>query len=268
MLLPTTSDPEITYKAGVGGFKWTFRNYPTDEIRALVLLESAAKLGVTRLALVAIDNDFGRSAVNFNNKYQSKVPNIKFTSTDYFSLKETDFRPILAKIKAADAQVIMLYATAGDTIQVLGRQMRELGMAGKVRVMGIGDLTHPDNFKALPDVLEGAVEATAWVPFHNDARSQKFVDDYKAAYGGEVPNFLAYTYWETMYLLAQAIREAKSVKPEALAKALTDIRYQSVLGAVQFDDHNQANLPMMLVQIKGGAPVSLGYFYSQPVYTK
>ena len=29
-----SSNPMITYKAGVGGFKWTFRNYPTDEVRA------------------------------------------------------------------------------------------------------------------------------------------------------------------------------------------------------------------------------------------
>ena len=268
MLLPATSDPEITYKAGVGGFKWTFRNYPTDEIRALVLLEYAAKLGVTRIALVAIDNDFGRSAVNFNNKYQSKVPGINFTSTDFFSIKETDFRPILSKIKAADAQVIMLYATAGDTIQVLARQMRELGMAGKVRVMGIGDLTHPDNIKNLGDVLEGAVEATVWVPLHDNARSQKFVNDYKEAYKGEVPNFLAYSYWETMHLLAQAIRDAKSVKGDALAKSLREIKYQSVLGSVQFDDHNQANIPMMLLQIKNGTPASLGTFFSQPAYSK
>ena len=29
-----SSNPDITYKAGVSGFKWSFRNYPTDENRA------------------------------------------------------------------------------------------------------------------------------------------------------------------------------------------------------------------------------------------
>ncbi len=268
MLLPSTSDPEITYKAGVGGYKWTFRNYPTDEIRALVLLEHAAKQGTKRIALLAVDNDFGRSAVNFNKKYQERFPGVTFTSVDYFGIKEADFRPILSKAKAADAQVLMLYATAGDTIQVVGRQMRELGMAGKMRVMGIGDLTHPDNIKALGDVLEGAVESTLWVPLLDQPRSKKFVADYQAAYGGEVPNFLAYTYWETMYLLADAIRQAKGADPVALQKALQSIRYASVLGDVKFDDHHQANLPMMLLQVKEGAAVPLGTFYSQPVYTK
>ncbi len=268
MLLATTSDPEITYKAGAGGYKWTFRNYPTDEIRTLIVLENAVKKGSTRFALLAIDNDFGRAAVEFNRKYLPRFPAVRFSSTDFFSLKEVDFRPVLSKVKAADAQVILLYATAGDTIQVLGRQMRELGMAGKVKVMGIGDLVHPDNVKALPEVLEGAVEGSLWGPQLDNPRSRKFVEDYKKMFDGEVPSFLSYSYWETMHLLAQAIREAKGVKNDALQKALQNIRYESVLGPVKFDDHHQANLPMMLIEVKGGQPVSIGTFFSQPIYPK
>src|SRR5437879_5648205 len=30
LLNAASSNPMITYKAGAGGFKWTFRNYPTD----------------------------------------------------------------------------------------------------------------------------------------------------------------------------------------------------------------------------------------------
>jgi len=268
MLLATTSDPEITYKAGVGGYKWTFRNYPTDEIRTLIVLENAVKKGATRFALLAADNDFGRAAVEFNKKYQTRFPTARFTSTDFFSLKETDFRPVLSKVKAADAQVILIYATAGDTIQTVGRQMRELGMAGKVKVMGIGDLVHPDNIKALPDVLEGAVEGSLWGPQLDSPRSRKFVADYQKMFDNEVPSFLSYAYWETMHLLAQAISESKGGKKDALAKALANIKYDSILGPVRFDDHQQANLPMMLIEVRGGKPESMGTFYSQPVYPK
>lgn len=134
--------------------------------------------------------------------------------------------------------------------------------------MGIGDLVHPDNIKALPDVLEGAVEGSLWGPQLDHPRSRKFVEDYKKMFDNEVPSFISYAYWETMHLLAQAIREAKGVNKEALARALKDIRYESVLGPVRFDDHHQANLPMMLIEVKGGQPVSLGTFFSQPVYPK
>ncbi|MGE0802155.1 MAG: ABC transporter substrate-binding protein [Lautropia sp.] len=268
MLLAATSDPEITYKAGVGGFRWTFRNYPTDEVRTLIVLENAYQRGVRKFALVAVDNDFGRSVHEFHRKYLPRLPGAELTSVDFFSLKEADFRPILSKVKAAGAQVVLLYATAGDTIQVLGRQMRELGLAGKVRVMGLGDLTHPDNIKSLADVLEGAVESTLWIPQWDNPRSRRFVADYQKAYNGESPNFLAYSYWETMHLLAQAIREAGGTKAEALRESLRTIRYQSAMGPVRFDDHNQANLPMLLLEVSAAKVVPLGTFFSQPAYAK
>ncbi|MGH8765470.1 MAG: ABC transporter substrate-binding protein, partial [Burkholderiales bacterium] len=107
-----------------------------------------------------------------------------------------------------------------------------------------------------------------WGPQLDSARSRKFVEDYKKMFDGEVPSFLSYAYWETLHLLAQAVRESKGGKKEVLQKALENIRYDSVLGSVRFDDHHQANLPMMLIEVKGGQPVSLGTFYSQPVYPK
>ncbi|MCQ1856411.1 ABC transporter substrate-binding protein, partial [Neorhizobium galegae] len=41
LLNAASSNPKITYQAGVGGFKWTYRNYPTDENRALVVAKYA-----------------------------------------------------------------------------------------------------------------------------------------------------------------------------------------------------------------------------------
>lgn len=267
MLLAATSDPEITYKAGVGGFKWTFRNYPTDEVRTLIVLDHAVKNGFKKFAIVTVDNDFGRSVVEYHKKYQSRFPGIEFTSVDFFSLKETDFRPVLAKIRSAGAEVVLLYATGGDTVQVLGRQMRELGLVGKVKLMGLGDLTHPDNVKALGNVLEGAVEATLWVPQWDNERSKKFQTDYQAMFN-ESPNFLAYSYWETMYLLSEAVKSAKSVQNSALQSALQSISYQGAMGKVTFDDHNQANLPMLLLEVKEGQVNVLGSHFTQPSYAK
>jgi len=268
MVLAACSDPEITYRAGVGGFKWTFRNYPTDEIRWLAVCEYAVKKGYKKFALVAIDNDAGRGVGKLIEKYTPRWPGVKFNSIDFYSQKETDFRPILSKIKAAGTEVIVLWATSSDAIQIMGRQMRELGLAGKVPVMGMGDMTHPKMLKALPDVLEGAMEANPWSADWDHPRSKKFTRDYMKMWDGEVPNFLAYTYWETAHLIAQAIKEAGSVDPEALHKALEAIKYESVMGTVQFDDHHQANLPMVMTEISNGKIVIIGTLYSEPDYPK
>ena len=268
MVAAASSDPEITYRAGVGGFKYTFRNYPTDEIRALVVLQDAANKGYKKLALLAVDTDSGRNFAGFNKKYISRFPKAEFVSTDFFGQNETDFRPILTRIKATGVEAIIFMATSGDTIQIVGRQMRELQLAGKVPFMGLGDLTHSKNLETLSDVLEGAVEANVWTEIWDNPRSKKFVQAYTQMWNEERPNFLAYSYWETTHLIAQAIKEAGSVDRQAVHKALKAIKYESIMGPVQFDDHHQANLPMVLTEVSKGKVIVTGTMYSQPDYPK
>ncbi|CZT30125.1 ABC transporter substrate-binding protein [Pseudomonas cerasi] len=85
--------------------------------------------------------------------------------------------------------------------------------------------------------------------------SLQFVKDYQQAYGGEMPNVHAFFHWETLRLLAEAIREAHSDDPAKVRDALALIRDPSAMGEVVFDDHHQAVLPMALVEIENDRPV-------------
>ncbi len=56
-----SSNPDITYKAGVGGYKWSFRNYPTDENRASIVLKYATEeKKIKKFAVLSVDSDYGR----------------------------------------------------------------------------------------------------------------------------------------------------------------------------------------------------------------
>ncbi len=263
-----SSNPDITYKAGVGGFKWTFRNYPTDELRALVVLDYAAKQrGFSKYAALGVDSDYGRGAIALSKKYLPRF-NGQLTSEDYYKDKETDFRPVLTKIKAAGAQAIIFYGLV-DSVPIVGRQMRELGMAGKVFLIGSAELTHPDTIKAAsPEVMNGSIEAVAWLPEWEHPRSLQFMEDYRKLFAGELPNLHAYTHWETMHLLAAAMQKAGSVKSEDIRKALREITYEGAMGKIVFDDHQQAEVPMVLVEVVGGKAVQRGAFTSKVDYPK
>jgi len=250
-----SSNPAITYKAGVGGFKWTFRNYPTDEGRAAIVLEHAVKnRGLKNFAVLSVDSDYGRGAINFTKKYLPRYPDAKILSEDYYKESETDFRPVLSKIKNSGAQAIVMYGQA-DTTPIVARQMLEMGLAGKIVLVGNAEFNTAKTIAAAPSVLNGSIEAAAWLPEWTSARSQKFVADYKAAYSGEMPNNHAYTHWETTHLVAAAIKAANSLKAEDVRNALAKIKYDSAMGPVTFDDHNQAVLPMVLLEVADGHPV-------------
>ena len=262
-----SSDPSITYKAGVGGFKWTFRNYPTDEQRAGIVLKYAAEQDhIHKVAILSVDNDYGRGAIALSKKFFKRY-GISAVSEDYFEASTTEFLPILNKIKNSGAQAILMYGYAASS-RLVARQMLESGLAGKIVLIGNGDFTNPQTIKAAPSVLNGAIEAAAWSAGYDSARSKAFVHDYEAAYDGEVPQVHAFTHWETINLLAAAIRKAGSVDPAAVRSALASITFDGATGEVKFDDHDQADLPMILFQVENGKPVIKGVFRTAVVYPK
>lgn len=263
-----SSNPTITYKAGVGGYKWTFRNYPTDESRAAIVLEHSVKLrNFKNFAVLSVDSDYGRGAINFTKKYLPRFPEAKILSEDYYKEAETDFRPVLSKIRNSGAQAILMYGQA-DTTPIVARQMLEMGLAGKVFLVGNGEFNTAKTIAAAPTVMNGSVEAAAWLPEWTSPRSLKFVEEYKKAYGGEMPNNHAYTHWETTHLLAAAIKSAGSLKNDDIRNALSRIRYESAMGPVTFDDHNQAILPMILLEVAGGKAVIKSAIASKVDYPK
>jgi len=264
LLNAASSNPKITYAAGVGGFKWTYRNYPTDENRAFVVAKYAAEQrGFTKFAVLSVDSDYGRSAIEFTKKY---LPEFKgeILTEDYYKEGEVDFRSVLAKIRDSGAQAILMYGLA-DTKPIVARQMVELGLAGKVTLVGNGEFNTEKTIKSAPTALEGAVEAAAWLPAWDSPESKAFVEKFTTTYD-EAPNNHAYVHWDTVRLLAQAIHEAGGNDREKVREALSKIKYKSPVGEVTFDDHNQARLPMILLQIENGKPAIKGAYTAEIQY--
>lgn len=267
LLNAASSNPKITYGAGVGGFKWTFRNYPTDENRALVVIQYAVeKRGFTKFAVLSVDTDYGRSAIEFTKKYLPRFKS-QILTEDYYKEGEVDFRSVLAKIRDSGAQAIIMYGLA-DTTPIIARQMIEIGIAGKIPLVGNGEFNTEKTIKAAPKALEGAVEAAAWLPAWDSPKSKAFVEKFTAEYRGEAPNNHAYVHWETVHLLAKAVEAAASIDRAKVRDALSKIKYDSAVGEVTFDDHNQARLPMILLQIENGKPVVKGAYTAEIEYPR
>jgi len=267
LLNAASSNPKITYDSGVGGYQWTFRNYPTDENRALIIVKYAIEeMGLNKFAVLAVDSDYGRSAIAFSKKYLDELGG-QILSEDYYKEGEVDFRSVLAKIRSSEAQAIIMYSLA-DTTPIIARQMVETGLAGKIPLIGNGEFNAEATIKSAPTAIEGAVEAAAWLPAWDAPRSQNFVAAFTEANQGESPNNHAYTHWETTHLLAAAITAAGSTDREKVRDALASIHYDSAMGEVTFDDHHQARLPMILLKIEGGKPVIMGAYAADIDYSQ
>ncbi|WP_226627873.1 ABC transporter substrate-binding protein [Alloyangia pacifica] len=261
-----SSNPEITYKAGVGGYQHSFRNYPTDEIRAKAVAEYAVEKGYSKFAVLSVDSDYGRGAITYTRKYLDEL-GAEFVSEDYYKEGEVDFRSVLTKIRNSEADSIMVYGLA-DTTPIIARQMIETGLAGKLPLLGNGEFSAEATIQAAPKAMEGAIEAAAWLPGYDSEGSMAFVADYKAKYDGEEPNNHAYGHWETMHMLAEAVDAADSTDAEAVIAALQGIQFASPMGTITFDDHHQAIRPLLMLEIREGEPVITGSVAGEVTYSE
>jgi branched-chain amino acid transport system substrate-binding protein len=259
-----SSHPDITYKAGVGGNAWTFRNYPTDELRTQIVTEYVVKQGARRFSILNVDNDFGRGAAALSKKHVERLGGT-LLSEDYFKAGESDFSSVLTKIKGLKPDVLLFYSLP-DSVPPLTQQLKAQGI--KVRLAGVAEFTTPDIIKrSQADVLEGAVEGMSWAPVLGGAANQTFVDAYRKK-AGDAPQVHAFTHYESLKLLARAIAEAGSADPAKVRDALTKIQYDGLMGKVRFDDHNQAEVPMAILAVENGAPVSKGTFTTKINYPR
>ena len=100
-----SSNPDITYKAGVGGFKWSFRNYPTDENRASVVLKYATEQKkIKKFAVLSVDSDYGRGAIVLTKKYLGEF-GAEIVSEDYYKDKEAQIYFFARRFSDAAAAV-------------------------------------------------------------------------------------------------------------------------------------------------------------------
>jgi branched-chain amino acid transport system substrate-binding protein len=257
-----SSHPDITYKAGVGGNAWTFRNYPTDELRTQIVTEYVVKQGARRFSILNVDSDFGRGAAILSKKQLDKLGGT-LLSEDYFKSGETDFAPVLTKIKGLKPDVLLVYGLP-DSVPPLTAQMKAQGL--KVKLAGVAEFTTPDIIKrSQADVLEGAVEGMSWAPILGGEGNRAFVEAYRKR-AGDAPQVHAFTHYESLKLLARAIADAGTVDPAKVREALARIQYDGLMGRVRFDDHNQAEVPMAVLAVENGAPVSKGTFTTKITY--
>lgn len=270
LLNGTSSNPKITYQAGVGGNRWTFRNLGTDETRAGVTLKWAVEQQKRKkFVALAVDNDFGRDAVRFVKKYVPTYPGVSLVSEDYYANTETDFRSVLTKIKAAGVDGIVFFGLVG-TVPIICNQMNELGMGGgKFPLIGSGQYSSPDVLKKCPPgVLDNSVEGLSWMSTIDHPDNKQFIADYQAMWGGETPDATAYDNWHTLKILADAIKAAGSLENDKIITALEKGSFKTPLGDIKFDDHHQSNIPMIVVEIVNGVPTQRGMVRAQIIYPK
>lgn len=250
-LTETSTNPAIYDQAGkAGGNEWQFRFNVDDRIMAQTFATYIKDQNVRTIALMGIDNDFGRGALN---QYQGefKKLGVTVTAVETFPFGAPDYRPLLTRIRRSNPEAILMVILAPDAA-VMIRQFRELGMNQRLFARGnVGSNEFLEAVKDNPKLADGIVEATLWTP----GADPELERAWERRWGGKPTTHGAMAVYG-IQILAEAVKiAARAGQPtrRSIRDALERVDLTiPAMGRVRFDDHNQAYTNMVLHEVRDG----------------
>ncbi|HNV11913.1 MAG TPA: ABC transporter substrate-binding protein [Propionibacteriaceae bacterium] len=231
--------------------EYAFRTCFNDSFQGNAMANFASKKLNKTKAVMIVDSssDYSKGlAENFKKTFTANGGII--VGEEAYVTKDTEFNPILTRIKNQDFDVIYLpgyYNEAGKII----KQARALQITAPV----LGG----DGFDS-PVLLEQAgASALNDVYFTNhyssldqDPKVVKFIADFKAKYNSEPNAFHALGY-DTMKFLADAIGRASAVDGESIKTALAETKdFSAVTGTFSVDGNHNPVKAIVVIGLKDG----------------
>lgn len=247
----TCTNPKIREMAGKGGNEWQFRVNIDDSIMANTYARRMSQL-VKSASIFAANDDFGRGAAKSYEAAFQKV-GIKLLSTEFFDRGQADYRPILTRAKRANPEAVLIVMLANDA-SVFMRQFRELGLTQRVFARGnVASAEFLHQIRDNPAIGDGIVEATFWSVGLDPEWDQRWLERWKVparTHGSMAAIAFKYAVVPAVEL---AITKHGQVDRRSIRDALAEIDVSNTpVGRIRFDDHHQAWIDMILVEIQNG----------------
>ncbi|MFZ0852124.1 MAG: ABC transporter substrate-binding protein [Hyphomicrobiaceae bacterium] len=257
MLVETSSSGKIT----TSGNPYIFRISPTSEMEAKAFAPLFKKMNIKKADFLATNNDFGLGASKEFSQ-AAKDNGVEVGVMETMDPKATDFSAQLAKIKASGGDTLFV-TTAVEQITLILKQAKDQQLSQ--RIITTGGSNSPDQLIAQAgDAANGSshlVFFTPWFPeaVKNPEIAKTFValwNEKKHNVGGLTEGFRG---WDGLNVIAAAIKAAGKAEPEAISKALWDVKVKGINGDISFIKQGPAgkesaqNVPSVyLVKIDNG----------------
>ena len=224
----TNSHPDFTKG---GDFMWSTSVSQAEE-QPLLALYAVRHLGLKKLAVLHLNTDWGRTSrdyfVNAAKGYGAEV-----VVTEGYIAEERDFRSTLVRVRDANPDGLILISYYSDGA-LIARQARQVGLK---QVMCAASSVYSPKFLELGgEAVEGVHLGTRYFPGDPRPEVRKFVDGFKAKYGGQEPDsFNAYSY-DAMNMAA-AVLKVGGTDRKAIRDAFGKVRDVStvIFGPATFD---------------------------------
>jgi branched-chain amino acid transport system substrate-binding protein len=211
---------------------WIFRARPNDGYSAKVIADfGLGTLKLKKWAIVHSTDAFGNGGKN-NLTDALKAAGMTPVLVQGFTSNSQDFTPIVLAVKNSGADIVATYIANSTDVAIFAKQLRQLGV--KAAWVGSPSVSTETAMKLAGDALYGTYSVADFSP-DSSPEANAYAQKYRAAYKVE-PDFYSAWAYDSINLLALAIKNANSTKPDDIAKALRAIKgYKGLEGTYTFD---------------------------------
>lgn len=244
-ITPMVSSPDLTRDNS----KYIFRLVPTDKDEAKKMAEYAKNKGYDNIAVCYTDSDYGRGlAREFNSACAERGINITDNHSDF--VDQNDFDRQYAKWEALDTKAVFIADSlpyAKDLIEKIRAKNKELP------ILSAGGFSFDDVIGLVGDDSAGIAYTALYNPSAQKKSQKKFNSKYSKKYGDAPKSFLAEKGYESIYIVAAAIRKSGKTDSESVAEQLHKMtNWQCVSNRYTFKRNGDPKgLKLYIVEVDG-----------------
>lgn len=254
LISPSGTSPSVTVREDGGVNEYVFRTSFIDPFQGTVAANFAAnELNVKNVAIYS-DNasDYSKGlAASFKKDFEAAGGTI--VANESYVAKDPDFRSTLTRIKSADPEFIFIPGYY-EEVGLIVKQAREMGI--DVPLMGADGWDSPILLDlAGADALNNTFTTNHYSSEDPDGKIQEFSKKFEEKYGKAPDAFNALGY-DTVYLLADAIKRAGGPDSTKIKDALADTKdLELITGLYSVDENHHPIKSATILEYKDGETV-------------
>jgi branched-chain amino acid transport system substrate-binding protein len=222
------------------GFKYLFRGTANGNLPNAACVEAMKDMGVKSIGILSVASEYGVSGVKSFKTLMGS--DIAVLVEEVYQVTDTDYTGQIAKILNAKPDGVLIYGQTNESALAI-KQFRRNGYEGYI--YGPESLGVPDIIKVAAEAADNVIFGSgAVVPVSPaDAGSEverKMLEAFVAAYGAMPVSDVVYRGYDSVMLIAEALKNASDIKdPASIRDAFLKIKgYELIAGSYDFTAGN------------------------------
>ncbi len=204
-------------------------------------------LNKKKVVIITLKNDFGKSLSEGFRSVADKY-GIKIINEYEYSIKDRQFGPIVAKVKADKPDAIYAsgyFFTAGPLVN----QLRSAGI--NVPIIGQEGYDSEKFIEIAGKNAEGVIITTSLDRDSENPETKKFIKEY-IAMTNQKPDMVAASGHTAIKIIADAIKHAKSLSHKDIRDAIASSKVQASTGNISFNSLGEVTKDVQVQIVKNG----------------